>query len=381
MKIALIAGEASGDVLAADLMQALKQQHPGVEFIGMGGPNMAAQGLLSWFDYSALSIMGLVEVLKHLPKLLKLRKQLLKKIIAAQPDIVIGIDAPDFNLGLEKSCKKAGLRTVHFISPSIWAWRQNRAQHMAKCADLILCLFPMEPPIYQRFGVNAEFIGHPLADRIALQPDVQAARAELQLTAQPCLALLPGSRLSEINTLLPIFLHATQLLSAQIGPIQVLIPAANPACKRHIQMHLDTHRISNARIFDGQAQSLMMASDAVLLASGTAALEAMLCKKPMVIAYKISKLTYFIVHFFGLMKVTHYSLPNALAGYELVPELMQDRCRSDLIAETLRPLLQKTADISAMNTVYLSIHQQLKQQAAQQAAAAITRLLANPKSC
>ncbi|MFM6989305.1 MAG: lipid-A-disaccharide synthase, partial [Arenimonas sp.] len=209
MKIAIVAGEASGDQLAAALMAALRVRRPDIEFIGMGGPAMQAQGLRSWFDYGRLSVMGLVEVLKHLPDLLRLRRDLLARILAQKPDVVVGVDAPDFNLGLEKRCKAAGLRTVHFVSPSVWAWREQRAARIAESADRVLCLFPMEPPIYARHGVDAVFVGHPMADAVPLEPDRTAARAMLDLEANArLLAILPGSRLSEIQRLLPVFLQA-----------------------------------------------------------------------------------------------------------------------------------------------------------------------------
>ena len=216
MKIALIAGEASGDLLAADLMAALKTKRADIEFIGMGGPLMQAQGLESWFDYKTLSVMGFIEVMKRLPALLRLRKGLMQRLIQAQPDVVIGIDAPDFNLGLEKLCKKAGLRTIHFVSPSVWAWRKDRARKIGESCDLVLCLFPMEPAIYQEFGIPARYVGHPLADSIPIKPDGEAARLRLGVMESQNLAILPGSRLSEVDKLLPDFLDAAALLQLKI---------------------------------------------------------------------------------------------------------------------------------------------------------------------
>jgi lipid-A-disaccharide synthase len=374
MKIALVAGEASGDLLAAELMRALKDLHPNVQFIGLGGPNMQAQGLNSWFDYKSLSIMGFVEVLKHLPALLKLRKNLLQRIIAEKPDVVIGIDAPDFNLGLEKKCKQAGLCTVHFVSPSIWAWRQKRAAKMAQCCDLMLCLFPMEPPIYAQYGVNALFVGHPLADSIALHPDSQPAIQSLGLQGLESLAILPGSRLSEIDKLLPTFIGAAQLLHREFPDLQFLIPAANAQCKAAITQHVQ-QRLPNTHILDGQSQNAILASQAVLLASGTATLETMLCKRAMVVAYKISPITYFIVKLLGLIKIKSFSLPNVLAGQDLVPELIQDQCTPKALANALRPYLADVHNTDALTQRFVDIHLQLKKNAAQQAALAVLELV------
>ena len=376
MKIALVAGEASGDLLGAELMAALRHSRPDVQFIGMGGPRMQAQGLDSWYDYKALSIMGFVEVLKHLPKLLKLRKTLLERLIDAKPDVVIGIDAPDFNLGLEKRCKKAGLRTVHFVSPSIWAWRQGRAAKMSQNADLVLCLFPMEPPIYARYGVNAVFIGHPLADSIPLSSDRQTAKQQLGLDGMHALAILPGSRLSEINKLLPSFIGAAQLLHQDFPHLQFLIPAANDSCRSAIMRHLQERPLANTHILDGDTQTAMIASKAVLLASGTATLEAMLCKRPMVVCYRISPITYFIVvTLLGLLKVSSYSLPNVLSGERLVPELIQDACNPETVALTLRPFIADDRLADALGERFLDVHLTLKKNAAQQAAQAVIALL------
>lgn len=381
MKIALVAGEASGDLLAAELMSALKSQMPDCEFIGLGGPKMQAQGLDSWYDYKALSIMGLIEVLKHLPSLLRLRKNLFNRLLDAKPDVVIGIDAPDFNLGLEKKCKLAGLRTVHFVSPSVWAWRQGRAKEIGQCCDLVLCLFPMEPPIYARYGVNARFVGHPMADIIPLHSDQKLAQQQLSVEGAEVLAILPGSRLTEIDKLLPTFIAAARLLHAALPNLQFLIPSANSQCKEVIEQHVRQLELPNTRILDGQAQTAIVASQAVLLASGTATLEAMLCKRPMVVAYKISPITYFIVKLFGLIKVSVFSLPNILSGKKLVPELIQTQCTPSAIAEELQPLLMQPEKQEALQAEFLAVHLQLKKDAAHQAALAVLELIGKPQPC
>ncbi len=378
MKIALIAGEASGDLLAAELMSAITAQQADIRFIGMGGPKMQAQGLVSWFDYKTLSIMGFIEVLKNLPTLLRLRRDLLSRLIAEQPDVVIGIDAPDFNLGLEKKCKQAGLSTVHFVSPSIWAWRESRAKKIGQSCDVVLCLFPMEPALYARYGVNAKFVGHPLADLIELHPSQEKAREQLGLSTQKTLAVLPGSRQSEINRLLPIYLAAITMLQQHNPHLQILIPAANQHCRVLIEQYLTELPDINARIFDGHAQAVMIASDAVLLTSGTATLEAMLCKRPMVVAYKNSKLTVFIIRLFHLIKIKTFSLPNILSKQNLVAELIQEKCTPENVAKALQDILSEDYDAANLQNQFLDIHLQLKKNAAQQAAQAVLDLIRKP---
>ena len=377
MKIALIAGEESGDLLAAELMAALKARQPEIQFIGMGGPKMQAQGLDSWFDYRTLSVMGFIEVLRHLPALLKLRKSLRQRLLAEKPDLIIGVDAPDFNLGLERFCKRAGLRTVHFVSPSVWAWREKRAARIAESCEQVLCLFPMEPAIYAKYGVDARYVGHPLADRIAMQPDRDAARALLALPDCRHVAILPGSRVSEIDRLLPVFLQGAARLQSALPDLHFLIPAANTLCRNRILFHLQSHDLPNARVLDGQAQTAMIAADAVLLASGTAALEAMLCKRPMVVAYRISAITYALVKALGLIKIERFSLPNVLSGEDLVPELIQDRCTPEAISGELQNLLDGNGN-SALIGHFERLHRDLRRNAGDAAAAAVLELLAKP---
>lgn len=378
MKVALIAGEASGDLLAAELMASMKAQRSDIQFIGLGGPKMQAQGLDSWFDYKTLSIMGFIEVIKHLPKLLRLRKNLLQKLLAEQPDVVIGIDAPDFNLGLEKKCKQAGLRTVHFVSPSIWAWRESRAKKIGQSCDLVLCLFPMEPALYARYGVNAQFVGHPLADMIDLHPNQSIARAQLHLSEHKTLAILPGSRQSEINRMLPTFIQATQQLQKTDANLQVLIPAANDNCHALITQHLANQPLQNTQLIYHQAQTAMIASDVVLLTSGTATLEAMLCKRPMVVAYKNSKLTIFIIRLFNLIKIKTFSLPNILSGKVLVAELIQEQCTAENVALAIQEILSENYDQANLQNQFLDIHLSLKRNAADQAAQAVLELVKQP---
>lgn len=375
MRIALCAGETSGDQLGAGLVAALRERFPGAEFGGIGGDAMRAAGVDTWWDADALAVMGLAEVLAHLPRLLKLRRAFRERVRAWEPDVFVGIDAPDFNLGVEKWLKQRGVRTLHYVSPSVWAWREQRAARIGASADCVLCLFPMEPPIYARHGVDAVFVGHPLADAIPLQPDRAAARAALGVPADaPVLALLPGSRLGEISRMLPVFLQAAALLRRDIPGLHLLVPAANAACRAAIgatPVANDPH----VRILDGRAQPAMIASDVVLLASGTAALEAMLCKRPMVIGHRISALTHAIVRALGMLKSPHVSLPNVLAGEALVPELLQEACTPANLHAALLRWFQRPDAVAALQPRFLAIHETLRRDASAGAAAAIADLM------
>ena len=377
-RIALVAGEASGDQLGAGLIAELGKRFPDAEFAGVGGARMRAAGLDAWYDCSELAVMGLAEVLTHLPRLLALRRRLRARLLQWRPDVFIGIDAPDFNLGLEKKLKGAGIRTVHYVSPSIWAWRENRAAKIAGNADRVLCLFPIEPPIYARYGVDARFVGHPLADQFALDPDRAAARAGLELAAdEPVLALLPGSRAGEIRRLLPEFLGAAAILKKTMPGLRILIPAADAGCRNAIEAMTAATELQ-PRILDGRAHEAMIAADAVLLASGTAALEALLAKRPMVVGYRIAPLTHFIVKRLGLLKVDRYSLPNVLADDRLVPELMQDDCTADKLAAALLPYFADPSVAAALQPRYRQIHESLRRDASAAAADAVAELLALP---
>ena len=377
MRIALVAGEASGDLLGAGLVAELRKLFPDAEFAGVCGPRMRDSGVDAWVDSSELSVMGLAEVLRHLPRLLRLRRGLRDRLLAWKPDVFIGIDAPDFNLGLERALKSAGIRTVHYVSPSVWAWREGRAAKIGRSADLVLCLFPMEPPIYQRHGIPAKFVGHPLADAFEDHPDLAAARRTLAVDADaPVLAMLPGSRLGEIRRLLPTFVGAANQLAARLPGLQILLPAANEQCRQLIHQLQQDHPLQNLRIVDGRAHEVMVAADVVLLASGTAALETMLAKRPMVVAYRISALTYRLVMSLGLMKINHYSLPNVLANEPIVTELMQADCTPDKLFEALLPLFENRALAASLTSRYLAIHHRLRGGGSQAAAAAVAELLA-----
>lgn len=379
LRIALVAGEASGDLLGAGLVRELLLRFPDAQIAGVGGPHLRAAGLDAWHDCSELAVMGLAEVLLHLPRLLRLRRSLRTRLLAWQPDVFIGVDAPDFNLGLERQLKQAGIRTVHYVSPSVWAWREGRAAKLGRSADCVLCLFPMEPPIYERHGVDARFVGHPLADSFALQPDRRGARARFALDdGVPVLAVLPGSRLGEIRRLLPVFLAAARKVHLAIPALQVLLPAANAACRDAIEACLGNHPPANVHVVDGQAHDVMVASDVVLLASGTATLEALLAKRPMVVGYRISALTYRLVMLLGLMKVNRYSLPNVLANEPIVPELMQGDCTPDKLASAVMDWFDHPDARATLLPRYQHIHEKLRRNASATAADAVAELLARP---
>jgi lipid-A-disaccharide synthase len=379
----LVAGEASGDLLGANLIEGLRRRFPDARFAGVGGPRMAAMGMEIWHPAERLSVMGLVEVLKHLPGLLALRRDVFRRTLAQPPAAFIGIDAPDFNLGLERRLKRAGVRAVHYVSPSIWAWRENRAVKIGASADRVLCLFPMEPQIYARHGVDGRFVGHPLATQFPAQPDKAAARAALQLPADaPLLALLPGSRLGEIQRLGRDFLTAAALLRQQFPHLRVVAPMANKACRSAFERALAESPLaapgphpSALHLIDGHSHEAMVAADAVLLASGTAALEAMLAKRSMVVAYRLAPLTYRIVKSLGMLRTDVYSLPNILAGRSIVPELMQDACTPESLAAALAPALQSRELDAATLAEFTRLHDSLRAEPGHDAAAAVAELL------
>lgn len=378
LRIALVAGEASGDLLGAGLVRELKARFPNAEFAGIGGDAMRSAGCQTWHDASELAVMGLTEVLRHLPRLLKLRSAFRQRALEWQPDVFIGIDAPDFNLGIERWLKQRGVRTVHYVSPSVWAWREKRAEKIGSSADLVLCLFPMEPPIYAKHGIDARFVGHPMADDIPLQGDREAARATLGLpTSAKVLAVLPGSRLGEISRLGEPFFEAAWQVSERIPGLHVVVPAANAACKRLIEEQLSRSAlpVAYSHVLDGQARDAMIAADVVVLASGTATLEAMLVKRPMVVGYRVNELTYRLVKALGLIKVDRFALPNILAGQDLAPELMQHDCTPDKLAAAIQQWFDHPQRVSDLQDTYARLHERLRRNASARAADAVGELL------
>ncbi|MGN2251079.1 lipid-A-disaccharide synthase [Frateuria sp. GZRe14] len=391
--IALIAGEDSGDQLGAELIAALRKRYPQARFVGIGGARMQREGFESWYDIRELSVMGFAEVVRHLPRLLRLRKALLGRLREARPDVVVGIDAPDFNLGVERRLREAGLRTVHYVSPSVWAWREKRAEKIGLSADQVLCLFPMEPPIYQRHGVDARFVGHPLADRFALVSDRVGARDVLQLPQDaPVLAVLPGSRPSEIDRLGAIFIDAARRVGAALPGLRIVVPAANPQVHARLKASLASgpRDESAPLLIEGHAHEAMQAADVVLLASGTATLEAMLAKRPMVVGYRVSPWSYRIARAFNMLKTDVYALPNILARAcglgqdKVVPELMQDECTAENLARATLALFADSERRGQVVAAFEHLHRALRGSeeggAGERAAAAVAELLETPRA-
>ncbi|WP_371230204.1 lipid-A-disaccharide synthase [Pseudomonas sp. QE6] len=370
LRVALVAGEASGDILGSGLMQALKQRHPDIEFIGVGGPRMQAEGLQSHFPMERLAVMGLVEVLGRLRELLRRRKDLVQMLIAARPDVFIGIDAPDFNLNIELKLRRAGIRTVHYVSPSVWAWRQKRVLKIKEACDLMLALFPFEARFYEEHAVPVRFVGHPLANTIPLEADRAGARLRLGLPqGASVVALLPGSRGGEVGKLGALFLDTAQRLLQERPGLRFVLPCASPERRVQIEEMLAGRNLP-VQLLDGASHEALAACDAVLIASGTATLEALLYKRPMVVAYKVAPMTYRILK--RLVKSPYISLPNLLANRLLVPELIQDAATPEALATTLLPLLD---DGSVQTESFDAIHRALRQDASAQAAEAVLALV------
>jgi len=379
LRIGLVVGEASGDQLGAGLIAALQKSHPDAIFEGVGGPKMQALGCISLYPMETLSVMGLVEPLKRLPALLRMRRGLVDHFIAQAPDVFIGIDAPDFNLGIELRLKKAGIPTVHYVSPSVWAWRQGRIKKIARAVDHMLTLLPFEADFYQRHNVPVTFVGHHLADDLPLEPDMLGARAQLNLPSNtPVIALLPGSRQSEVALLGQLFLDTARLCLKQNPELSFILPAANPARRQQINAMLADAGDLPVTVLDGQSHLAMEAADVVLLASGTTALEAMLLKKPMVVSYKTGWLTHAIIS--RMLKVPYVSLPNLLAGRELVPEVLQDDATAETLAELLLARLGNSALAVKLRSEFTEIHQQIKCNGNQKAAEAVLAVIAEQKN-
>lgn len=373
--IALVAGEASGDTLGAGLIAALKQRFPNARFIGIGGPRMLAEGMQTRVPMERLSVMGLIEVLGRLRELLRIRRELVEYLKQEQPDVFIGIDAPDFTLGVEQRLRDVGIPTVHYVSPSVWAWREKRVLGIAQSTDLMLTLFPFEEEVYHRHGVAVRCVGHTLADRIALEPDRAAARRVLGVEQDArILALLPGSRNGELRKLGRVFLETAAWCLERQPELQFIMPCASPERRQQMEAILaETGLELPLTLYDGQAHEVLAACDAVLIASGTATLEAMLFKRPMVVAYRMAGLTFRILK--RLVKVGHVSLPNLLAGREVAPEFLQDAATPEAMGPALLERLLPTAERVETEQKFLELHQMLRRNADQSAAEAVAELL------
>lgn len=372
LKVAMVAGEASGDLLAAHLMEALQQRHADIEFAGIGGPRMEARGFTSMFPQEKLAVRGYAEVLKKLPELLRLRRTLKQQLLAEKPDVFIGVDAPDFNLGLEADLKRGGIPTVHYVSPSVWAWRPERVQKIGKSVSHMLCLFPMEPALYRQAGVPVTYVGHPLASEIPMYPDKQAMREQLGLPqAAPVFALLPGSRQSELEYMGPLYIETARLLLADYPSAIFLVPLATRTTMELFDTQLRQCKALDLpirRLF-GHAQMAMIASDVVLVTSGTATLEVALCKRPMVISYRLSALTYQLVK--RKIRLPYVGLPNVLSGRMVVPELLQKEATAPKLAAEVKRLYADAEARVEMEQTFFELHQSLLQDTANLAAKAV----------
>lgn len=369
--IAIVAGEASGDQLGAGLIAAIRERRPDVRFIGVAGPAMRAAGCEPIADAGELAVMGLAEVLRHLPRIARLKRRLERRLLAERPAAYVGIDAPDFNLRVERTMRAAGIRTVHYVCPSVWAWRRGRVRTIAASCDHVLCLLPFEPPFLAEAGVPATFVGHPFADQLAPVPDPGPARRALGITGAPVVALLPGSRLGEVTRLGADFVGAARRLAERYPGIAFAAPLANAGVRRVFEARVaEAGAGLDLRLVDGRPREVIAASDVVLAASGTITLEAMLIGRPLVAAYRFAPLSYHVARLLKLVKVRWFSLPNLLAGEPLVPELLQDDATAVRLAEEVAGLLDapgRRADIVAR---FATLHALLRRDASARAAEA-----------
>lgn len=385
----IVAGEASGDTLGAGLIRALRLRYPNARFVGIAGPQMLAEGAETLVPMERLSVMGLVEVLGRLRELFAIRDRLIAQLRELKIDAWIGIDAPDFNLRIAAALKQDGIATVHYVSPSVWAWRQGRVKGIRASVDLMLCLLPFEKAFYDQHDVHAVFVGHPLADSLPLRPEPEAARASLGLdAAAPCVALLPGSRRGEVASLMPLLLDTAELLQRARPDLRFAVPAINSERAGEIRALVDAHEQARAgeagrrplvlglfddRLGHGVGRLVMAAADVVVLASGTATLEAMLLKRPMVVSYRLHWLTWLIARL--LVRIPFVSLPNLLAGRRAVPELLQNQATPENLARETLAWLDAPARVAETQTLFDQLHRQLRQDASATAATAIAELL------
>lgn len=372
--IGIVVGEASGDILGAALMVELRRHFPTAEFSGIGGPRMLAQGFHSYFPQDRLAVMGLVEPLKRLPELLRIRKFLREHFIQNPPAVFIGIDSPDFTIPLEESLKQKGIKTAHYVSPSVWAWRQKRIFKIARSVDLMLTLFPFEARFYEEHQVPVEFVGHHLADSIPEHTDKISARKNLGLPEEGrIVALLPGSRSGEVERMAELFLRTAVFCIEQDPSLQFVIPAANSDRYRQLHIEMTDYVDFPIHLLNGHSQEAMAAADVVLVASGTVTLEAMLLKKPMVVAYKMAPLTYKILSW--LVKTPFVSLPNLLAQKMLVPELLQDKATPENLSAAVMNYFENPEQAQTLTGIFAEMHNLLKQNASARAADAIANLI------
>jgi lipid-A-disaccharide synthase len=375
--IALVAGEASGDNLGAALIEAIRKRSPAARFVAVAGPKMHAAGCEVLADSEELAVMGLTEVLRHLPRLVRLRRRLLRELLARRPDAFVGVDAPEFNLGLARRLKSAGIPTAQYVSPQVWAWRQGRVRTIGESCDVVLCLLPFETRFYERHGVRAEFVGHPLADQFPLQPDRAAARAALGIDAERgVIAVLPGSRLGEVSRLGAPFAGAARWLTERRPGLQFVAPMVSPAVQVLFE---EAWKVAAPgvplRLLDGQSRAALAAADVVLVASGTATLEALLSKRPMVVAYRLGAATAFMLRRLGLVKVAFFAQPNLLTGRRVVPEFFQEQATPAALGAALLEALDRTPEERAvLEREFAAVHEALRCDGAALAARTVLEL-------
>ena len=378
MIIALVAGEASGDQLGAALIRAIQSSNPDTRFAGIGGPLMRDAGMDCWWDTGELSVMGLVEVISHLPRLVKLRRQLVQRLVELRPDVFVGIDAPDFNIGVEKKLKKRSIPVIQYVSPTVWAWRAGRVKTIAKSTDRVMCLFPFEPDYYKKKNVAADYTGHPMADEIPLQVSTESARTTLGIKPEShCIALLPGSRLSEVEKLTTPMLDAANILTRRFPDITFLMPAATELIASHFASELRNYSTVNCVKCINHSKDVMAAADVVVCASGTATLEVMLVNRPMVVCYRLAGMTYKMAMWFKLVKSRFFSLPNILSTEALVPELLQDDVTGPRIADEVVKWLDQPELCSDLKHRFDQLHHQLRIDAAASAAKVVIQHVEN----
>ena len=376
-RIAIVAGEVSGDRLGAGLIRAVHARHPEIRFVGIAGPLMQAAGAEAWLQSEELAIMGLAEVVRHLPRLRRIIRQLEARLLADPPDLYIGIDAPDFNLRIERTVRAAGIPTVHYVSPSVWAWRSGRVRMLREACDNVLCLLPFEAEFLQRHQVPAVFVGHPLADELPADPDPAPARRELGLPmAGRVVALMPGSRSGELERLGPVFAETASWLKSRLPDVVFVAPMATPELRTRFaaQWQQATGGLP-IQLVDGQSHTAMTAADAILLASGTATLEAMLLNRPMVVAYRISPLSYALVKLFRLIHVQYMALPNLLADEALVPEFVQGQVEPATLGAALLELLERPENRQHLTGRFRQLGESLRHAASERAADTVLAML------
>lgn len=378
VRVAMVAGEASGDLLASHLIEALRARLPNAEFFGIGGPKMEGRGFRAWYPLEALAVRGYIEVLKHYREISGIRKDLKRRLLADPPDVFIGVDAPDFNLALEKTLKQRGIPAVHYVSPSIWAWRGKRIHRIGQSVTRVLALFPFEPALYEKENIPVTYVGHPLADILPVDDKREAARELLGLpSSQPVFALLPGSRQSELEYMADTFIETARLIHQALPNVLFLVPMATRETRLLFEAALYRRQANEVpiRLLFGHAHEAMMASDAVLVASGTATLEAALLKRPMAIAYKMAPLSYRLMRRMGYLP--YIGLPNILAGRFVVPEFIQDDATPENLAQALLNFLGDKETCARIGEVFRDIHLQLRQNTAEKAADAVLACLSS----